>query len=181
VGGFSQATRHTTSCQWRAAIRYPDKSWRVTGASIASGRCRRYAPTANVSTVTAGSHCLDGERKRTRATWLWARSYLYPSGSWRVHHFRSERFCTYILHGRSVMNSDLGTSARPEALCDSGSRAERLRCGIYGTSSCVVPSSAAQRRDPKFRELGPRGQLVAATGGHLSGSLTADDGPTDIP
>jgi hypothetical protein len=29
-------------------------------------------------------------------------------------------------------------------------------------------------------ELEPRGQLVAAAGGHSSGSLTADDGPTDI-
>jgi hypothetical protein len=29
--------------------------------------------------------------------------------------------------------------------------------------------------------LEPRGQLVAATGGHSSGNLTADDGPTDIP
>lgn len=33
----------------------------------------------------------------------------------------------------------------------------------------------------RFRELEPRGQLAAATGGHSSGSLTADDGPTDIP
>jgi uncharacterized protein (DUF433 family) len=35
--------------------------------------------------------------------------------------------------------------------------------------------------DPKFRQLEPRGQLVAATGGHSSSRLTADDGPTDIP
>src|SRR4029450_5837294 len=34
---------------------------------------------------------------------------------------------------------------------------------------------------PKFRQLEPRGQLVAATGGHSSSRLTADDGPTDIP
>ena len=35
--------------------------------------------------------------------------------------------------------------------------------------------------DPKFRQLEPGGQLVAATGGHSSSRLTADDGPTDIP
>lgn len=38
-----------------------------------------------------------------------------------------------------------------------------------------------KRSEPYFRELEPRGQLVAATGDHSSGSLTADDGPTDIP
>jgi len=51
----------------------------------------------------------------------------------------------------------------------------------YQISRQVVASHAVQHHDPKFRELEPRDQLVAAAGGHSSGSLTADDGPTDIP
>src|SRR5262245_25629779 len=49
------------------------------------------------------------------------------------------------------------------------------------TTSRLVASDAVPRREPRFRELEPRGQLVAATGGHSSGSLTTDDGQTDIP
>jgi hypothetical protein len=47
----------------------------------------------------------------------------------------------------------------------------------------IVPAALARKLfgDPKFRELEPRGQLVAAIGGHSGSRLTPDDGPTDIP
>jgi hypothetical protein len=44
-----------------------------------------------------------------------------------------------------------------------------------------LPPLQRHRGEPEFRQLEPRGQLVAATGGHSSGSLTTDDGPTDMP
>jgi len=58
-----------------------------------------------------------------------------------------------------------------------------LTLNTYPARSAGTPGgrSGQDGRNLDIRELEPRGQLVAAAGGHSSGRLTADDPLTVIP